>query len=167
MTESPVLFVYAPALYPGTPFLERAVFVHGKLVEVKIKPNETILKGEDAKGVWWAYVEQYVERYEIGQRVRAYGIITAQPDGNVSLAAKWTKIIEEGEYAYCEEQSRNTWETLQKEQPVIDTLPPFHERAATRGNPHSSLSPTAAKPTEKGEPEFIPADQLKVEREYI
>lgn len=167
MVYPPTLFVFAPALFPNTPLINRTVFVHGILTDVKIKPSEVILKGKDEKGEWSAYVEQYAERFEVGQKVRAYGLIVPQPDGNVSLAAKWAKQIEEGEYTQCVSHTTQGWEALRKEHPTLETLKPFIP-APTKiltTIPASAVSTPKTSPSE--DPDFVSAAQFKVEREYL
>lgn len=156
-------FVFSPALYPQTPLINTPVFVHGLLTEVKVKPNEVILKGKDEKGEWSAYVEQYLETFTVGQRVRAYGLIVPQPDGNVMLAAKWAKIMSEDEQAYCQKQATKEWETIVAHNPTISSLVPFVSPVSKKTN---ATTPTPS-PRPHEEPDFIPATQFKVEHDYL
>jgi hypothetical protein len=167
MAFPPTLFVYAPALYPHTPLINRTAFVHGKLVEVKIKPNEVILKGKDEKGEWSAYVEQYAERYEVGQSIRAYGLIAPQPDGSVSLAAKWAKTIQENEYRECERATKDAWPAIQGQNPSIEELKPFISTPSKVLYPPVNATISAPKPPASEDPDFVSASQFKVEREYL
>jgi hypothetical protein len=166
MAYPPTLFVFAPALFPNTPLINRPVFVHGILTDVKIKPSEVILKGKDEKGEWSAYVEQYAERFEIGQWVRAYGLIVPQPDGNVSLAAKWAKRIEKEEYDYCTTQTMQGWEALRKEYRSMDTLQPFIPAPTKTLTPQTIPAPKTQNRS-SDDPDFVSAAQFKVEREYL
>ncbi len=167
MAYPPTLFVFAPALYPNTPLINRTVFVHGTLTDVKIKPSEVILKGKDEKGEWSAYVEQYAERFEVGQHVRAYGLIVPQPDGNVSLAAKWAKRIEKEEYTHCTTQTTQGWEAMRKEHPRIDALQPYIPAPTKILTTPPSPSVSKPKTSPSDDPDFVSAAQFKVEREYL
>ncbi len=167
MAHPTVRFVFSPALYPKTPLVNTPVFVHGILTEVRVKPNEITLKGKDEKGDWCAYVEQYVERFEIGQRVRAYGIVSTQPDGNIMLSAKWVKTITEEEYHYCEKETTRMWETTTNEYPVILTLNVFVAPMIEKNNTAHSKTKEDSPPSVEEETDFIPAAQFKVEREYL
>lgn len=167
MAHPSTLFVFSPALYPHTPLINRTVFVHGTLTDVKIKPNEVILKGKDEKGEWSAYVEQYAERFEVGQKVRAYGLIVPQPDGSVSLAAKWAKRIEDEEHGFCLHHTTQGWNGLRSEHPTIDTLKPFVPTASkilTQPVQATIQKPKTSAPEES---DFVSAAQFKVEREYL
>jgi hypothetical protein len=166
MTPHSVRFTFSPALYPQTPFVNHSVFLHGEIVEIKTRQNEQIVRAKDEKGEWNAYAESTIALFEKGNLVRAYGIIVSQPDGNTMLAAKWIKKIEKEEYEYCQRETGVEWEKMEKENPSLKGLKPFVPKKNIEKNP-----PTQAENTSKVHPEtdsdFIPAAQLKIEREYL
>ncbi|MFH0970031.1 MAG: OB-fold nucleic acid binding domain-containing protein [Candidatus Diapherotrites archaeon] len=166
MTLPSTRFVFSIGLYPKTPFEGNMVWVHGIVEDIRNKVGETIFHVKDEKGKWSAYGDA-VETIKIGDRVRAYGMIVNQPDGNMLLAAKWVKKIEKEEYAFCEKQTHAAWENILKQYHEIIQLVPFVPPISRKNNIEKTPLANTPEKKEREENDFIPATELKVEQDYL
>ncbi len=161
---SGVRFVFSPALYPRSTIENKMVFAHGKLMELKTRNGEISLRVKDEKGEWEGFIEERnAPVLSENMNVRAYGIISAQPDGRNVLACKWIRMIDELEKEFCVRQTSIEWERLTQEHAGLNELKPFVR-------PEPKLVKTeikTVKPAENTPNEFISAAEINVEREYL
>ncbi len=159
-----VLFIFSPALYPRSTLENKMVFTHGAVQELKMRNGEVVVRVKDEKGEWEGFIEEKnAPAMSEGLMVRAYGIISAQPDGRNVLACKWIKMIHDEEQQFCTRKTNETWEKLTNEHAELAELKPFVL-------PQPKLvktEHTIAKPIENASAEFISAAEIKVEREYL
>ncbi len=165
MDHPGVQFVFSPALYPQTPLSNHTVFLHGEIVEVKQRNQELTFRIKDEKGEWEAYGEGDPRTFNVGEKVRAYGLIVPQPDGKMMLAAKWVKKIETEEWEYCIRSTQKEWTPLLETNQSISTLKPFELPKPRPGIVQSIQTETKSPP--KDDEDFISAHQIKVEKEYL
>ncbi len=158
-----VTFVYSPALYPQSPLENKDVFTHGVLAETKTRNGERIIKVKDEKGEWEGFAEETkIENAQVGERVRAYGTILAQPDGKLALSIRWAKKVGEEEYAFCQKETHNEWNNLVQQHATLNVLIPYKAPAPKIISHTLNSIPAKAEPSE-----FISAAEFKVEREYL
>src|ERR1051325_1292752 len=99
---SGVLFVFSPALYPGSMLENQIVFGHGTIQELKMRNGEMGFRVKDEKGEWEGFIEERnAPALNVGESVRVYGIVSAQPDGRNVLACKWIKSVGAEEMQFC------------------------------------------------------------------
>ncbi len=159
-----VIFVYAPALYPDAKLSQKNVFTHGKIIEIKERPGETIVRVNDEKGEWEGYLDtQKKITLSEGMNIRAYGTISTQPDGRNMLACAWIKPTEHEENEFCQRKTRETWEKITQENPRINDAKPFVRPTPVLVKTETPIQ-SPAKTTAN---EFISAAEIKVEHEYL
>lgn len=161
---SGVQFVFSPALYPRSTLENKMVFAHGNVNEVKTRNGEVVLRVKDEKGEWEGFMEERnAPALNTGMVVRAYGIISAQPDGRNVLACKWIRTVDEAESEFCARQTREEWARIMEEHAELRELKPF-----VRPAPKLVKTELNVVQTRENEPnEFISAAEIKVEREYL
>lgn len=153
-------FIYSPATYPRSPLAGEWVFILGKLEEKQTNGNEIRLRVRDEKGIWEGYGFALSPELETGKKVRGYGQLKAQPDGNMQVALQWAKEINEEEMLFCEKQTQLEWEKMVVEYSVLPLLTPFEPKlTATIQKPLSTKPPQSE--------EFISANELQIERDYV
>lgn len=159
-----VRFVFSPALYPRSTMENKMVFVHGNVNEAKIRNGELVVRVKDEKGEWEGFMEERnAPALSEGLFVRAYGIISAQPDGRNVLACKWIRTMDEQEREFCVKQTNVEWTRLTEEHAELNELKPF-----VRPEPKLVKTEQKVTQTRENEPnEFISAAEIKVEREYL
>lgn len=159
-----VRFVFSPALYPRSTMENKMVFVHGNVNEAKIRNGELVVRVKDEKGEWEGFMEERnAPALSEGMIVRAYGIISAQPDGRNVLACKWIRTMDEQEREFCVRQTNSEWERLTQEHAELNEL-----KAFVRPEPKLVKTEQKVTQTRENEPnEFISAAEIKVEREYL
>ncbi len=161
---SGVQFVFSPALYPRSTLENKIVFTHGNIQETKMRNGELVVRVKDEKGEWEGFIEERnAPALSEGQVVRAYGIISAQPDGRNVLACKWIKIIGEEESVFCTRKTNETWKKMISEHAELAELKP-HVLPPPK---LVKMEHPIAKPAENHPSEFISAAEIKVEREYL
>lgn len=165
MDHPGVQFVFSPALYPQTPLSNHTAFAHGNVLETKQRNGELVIRVKDEKGEWEAYGEGNATDFQIGETVRAYGLIVPQPDGKMMLAAKWIKKTNPDEHAYCIRHAQKEWNTIIEKNPSISTLKPFELPKPKPGQIQTPLKETKSPP--KDDEDFVSAHQLNVEKEYL
>ena len=165
MDRSPARFVCAPALYPDSPFQGKWAFLHGKILRSDARGEEVRVTGEDTKGKWVAYQARLPGvdlLFKEGTRVRAYGKIQSQPDGSIGLAAQWIREVSPEEYAYAQGKADEGWKNALEENPALEKLVPF---ASPKREAGKRVSEKGKEPLPQDD--FVPAHELKVEREYV
>ncbi len=162
--NNPTIFVFSPALYPNTPLTGKNVFTHGNITEIKNRNGEIVVRVKDEKGEWEGYAEEKkTQTFNVGNSVRAYGSINAQPDGRNMLSCTWIKEISTEEKEFCERKTREMWEKLTQTHSTLSTIQP-HTMPAPKLVKTETTIVTHAQPKEN---EFISAAEFKVEREYL
>lgn len=138
--------------------------MHGEIKEVKRRNGEVILRCADEKGEWEAYLEfSFQFNLEIGQKVRGFGIIENQPDGKVVLAARWVKKTDENELAFCVHETQKNWETVCRAHPGVGELKPYVQ-PISKPMPIPAFTGATQAPESN---EFVPASELKIERDFV
>lgn len=162
--SSGVIFIFSPALYPGSPLENKLVFAHGEIIHVKARNGEIDFRIKDEKGEWEGFIEERnAPALNAGEIVRVYGIISAQPDGRNVLACKWMKTIQEEEKQFCARKTTEEWTRVVGEHAQLNGLKPYEF-------PQPKIVKVEQKVVQKRESdenEFISAAEIKVEREYL
>jgi hypothetical protein len=163
MTQG-VQFVFSPATFPRSTMENKMVFCHGTIIEWKTRNGEVTFRVKDEKGEWEGFIEER-KTLELSENtnVRAYGMISPQPDGRNVLACAWVKVISDEEKQFCERKTRETWEKLTQENVKLLELTPFVR-------PPPKLVKVEEKiPLKTGTTnvDFISAAEINVEREYL
>lgn len=142
--------------------------VHGvlKQLQAQQKGNEYQLRVEDEKGVWEGYTYALTQELGEGKHVRGYGQLKAQPDGSMKVALQWIKEVEEKEYAYCAAQTREKWNAYVLQYPQLPLLQAFVPKTGSISL-DSTRKEMKQAPAPKEADEFIAANELQIERDYV
>lgn len=161
---SGVQFVFSPALFPRSTMENKMVFCHGTIVEWKTRNGEITFRVKDEKGEWEGFIEGRKTRELVENTdMRAYGMISPQPDGRNVLACAWVKNIHAEEKQFCEKKTRETWEKLTREHVELAAITPFVRPLPKLVKVEEKIPPK----TETANVEFISAAEINVEREYL
>lgn len=155
------LFVFAPAMYGKTPLQGKWAFTHGKVIFTITQGNEHRVIVEDEKGQWEGYLYSLPPTITEGQSVRGYGQLKVQPDGTCKMALQWLKPTQENENQFIQKQTQHQWQQLVQAFPQLPMLQPITAK------PILVQEKTTPKPTAPQQEEFVPANELHVEQDYV